>query len=211
MNMCRPEFLQRLESLAKSYNLLVVYDEVMTGFGRTGDWFACKKAGTNPDLICLSKGITGGFLPLAVTAVSENVFAAFLGEPNITFYHGHSYTANPIACAAANESLNLMEENCQAFSQMEQIHRRLAKEHLSRTRLEKHRFTGTIAAFDVSTGGNTNYFNALGPVLRKKFVEQGFLIRPLGNTIYLMPPYCVTAEELDRTYAVIGRAVQELV
>lgn len=212
MNMCRPEFLRRLEILARSYAVLVVYDEVMTGFGRTGDWFACRKAGTNPDLICLSKGITGGFLPLALTVVSEDVYGAFLGDqPNITFYHGHSYTANPIACAAANASLKLLEENCDSFMNMERIHRALVKEHLSdEPRLEKHRFTGTIAAFDVQAGNGTGYFNEVGPVLKAKFIEAGFLIRPLGNTIYLMPPYCVTAQELDQTYALIRRTLNEL-
>lgn len=212
MHMCRPQFLKRLEELAKSHNVLIVYDEVMTGFGRTGDWFSCTKAGTHPDLICLSKGITGGFLPLAVTAVSENIYSAFLGdEPEITFFHGHSYTANPIACAVANESLTLLEETSESFMGMEKLHRALSAKHLIEcARLEKFRFTGTIAAFDVSTQNETSYFNQIGPTLKAKFIDAGFLIRPLGNTIYLMPPYCVCADQLDQTYEVIRRCVDEL-
>ena len=205
MRMCRPQFLLQLQNLALEHDVLIIYDEVMTGFGRTGDWFACAKAGTEPDIICLSKGITGGFLPLAVTLTTEKVFAEFLSvDSSKTFFHGHSYTANPIACAAANASLTLLESNATSFQELESKHRNLAARYLQgHPMLTRLRFCGTIAAFDVATSEGTNYFDNIGQKLKHEFLQRGFLIRPLGNTVYLMPPYCITSEQLESAYVVI--------
>ena len=202
MRFCRPQFLHRLRECARELGVLLIYDEVMTGFGRTGDWFACCKSQTTPDIACLSKGITGGFLPLAVTVTTEEIFEAFYSDNmDKTFFHGHSYTANLLACAAAVASLGLLEENPGRFLDAEKLNRHAAQEHLAGQHLLRNqRFCGTIFAFDVTTSNGNNYFDQIGPLLRAKFLERGFLIRPLGNTVYLMPPYCITEEQIDSIY-----------
>jgi adenosylmethionine-8-amino-7-oxononanoate aminotransferase len=202
MRMCRPQFLERLQTLAREFKIIVIYDEVMTGFGRTGDLFACEKAGTTPDIICLSKGITGGFLPLSVTTATTEIYNSFLDDDiHKAFLHGHSYTANPLACAAGLASMDLLEANCLMFTDVETIHRTLFQKYLSGIKtLRNQRFCGTIAAFDVTTSNGNNYFDSIGTVLRKRFLERNLLIRPLGNTIYLMPPYCITTEQLNFIY-----------
>ncbi len=220
MRMCRPIFLQQLEKAARELGVIIIYDEVMTGFGRTGDWFACTKANTAPDLICLSKGITGGFLPLAATIATEEIFSAFYSdEAGKTFLHGHSYTANPLACAAALASLDLLEANPAAFQSAEQRHREKAHKYLEKylqndladQQIVRHaRFCGDIAAFDVTTSDGNSYFDQVGQVLRQKFIERGVLIRPLGNTVYLMPPYCITDAQLDSVYLNIQQVLDEL-
>lgn len=213
MQMCRPEFLQKLRKLSDQQNVLLIFDEVMTGFGRTGDWFACTKSSVRPDLLCLSKGITGGFLPLSVTICKQHIYDAFLSkEVDKTFFHGHSYTANPIACAAAICSWQLLKENSANFLLMENMHRRLFFEELGENSLFKHvRFCGTIFAAEIDNGETSNYFHSLAPHLKRRFVESGYLIRPLGNTIYLMPPYCVTETELRGAYRIINTVSSEIV
>jgi adenosylmethionine---8-amino-7-oxononanoate aminotransferase len=200
MQMCRPQFLQQLQQIAKAHNTLLIFDEVMTGFGRTGDWFACTKAEVTPDIICLSKGITGGFLPLAVTVCTETLYDAFYSDdPQKTLYHGHSYAANPLGCAAALASLDLMVEHEAAFQQMEAQH----KTHLAKLdhhpRLKNLRVTGTISAMDLVTE-HPGYLSELSLEIRKRGVAQGLLLRPLGNVLYIMPPYCITEEELAFIY-----------
>jgi adenosylmethionine---8-amino-7-oxononanoate aminotransferase len=200
MQMCRPSFLQQLQHIAHAHHTLLIFDEVMTGFGRTGDWFACTKAQATPDIICLSKGITGGFLPLAVTVCTESIYDAFYSnDPQKTLYHGHSYAANPLGCAAALASLDLMVEHEAAFQQMEAQH----KAHLAKLdnhpRLKNLRVTGTIAAMDLITE-NPGYLNQLSLEIRKRAIAQGLLLRPLGNVLYIMPPYCITEDELAFIY-----------
>lgn len=211
MKMCRPEFLQKLVCTAREFDILLIYDEVMTGFGRTGSWFASTKSDTCPDIICLSKGITGGFLPLAVTIARQPIFDAFLSDdPAKALFHGHSYTANPLACAAALASLDLLEAGCQQFEEMEAKHRSHSHRLVGNPRLGKMRFCGTIAAIDVTTSDGYNYFDKVGLYLRQALIIRGFLIRPLGNTIYLMPPYCITNEELGAAYQAITDTLEEI-
>lgn len=210
MRICRPSFLASVQALAREHNVLLIYDEVMTGFGRTGDWFACTRTDTAPDIICLSKGITGGFLPLAVTVSTDEIFDAFLSDSmDRMFCHSHSYTGNPIACAAGVASLDLMEENEHLFREMESTHRVLFDQIAAGTGLfDKFRTCGTIAAFNVVTGCDTGYFGNIGPHLREKFIERNLLLRPLGNTVYLMPPYCIDEELLSCSYKTIVEVVE---
>lgn len=212
MKVCRPEFLRALRQRAKQANILLIYDEVMTGFGRTGDWFACSKSQTAPDIICLSKGLSGGFLPLAVTIATEEIYQAFYSDDlHRAFFHSHSYTGNPLACAAGLASLELLEANPEQFQSIETKHRRFIDNWIKgNPRLTRTRTCGTIAALDVTTDNFDGYFNSLGPLLRARFIEQGFLIRPLGNTIYLMPPYCITDELLESIYRTISQTVSSL-
>lgn len=211
MRMCRPEFLQQLQKIIHHYKILLIFDEVMTGFGRTGDWFACRKASVNPDIICLSKGLTGGFLPLAVTVCTEAIYHTFYSQdPTHTFYHGHSYTANPLGCAAALASLALLREHASAFQTMEQKHTDRFQRLQGIPNLEKLRITGTIAAMDVITSLDPGYLNQVSLIIREKAIPKGLLLRPLGQVLYLLPPYCITDEELDFVYAGIESILQEL-
>jgi adenosylmethionine---8-amino-7-oxononanoate aminotransferase len=191
MRMCRPIFLQQLRQLATKHHTLLIFDEVMTGFGRTGANFACQKAGVSPDLICLSKGITGGFLPFAVTICTEAIYQAFYSDdPLHTLYHGHSYTANPLGCAAALAGLELLTEYQPIFAGMAARH----WSHLEKLRqhplVSQVRVQGTIAAMNIGDDQGKGYLNEVGMKIRQLAIEQGLLLRPLGNVLYLMPPYC---------------------
>lgn len=195
MQMCRPQFLQKLEKIVRKHGTLLIYDEVMTGFGRIGEWFACLKSATRPDLICLAKGLTGGFLPLAVTVCTDQIYDAFCSDDaSHTFSHGHSYTANPLGCAAAIATLNLLEQNPASFKNMEQRHAPLMEQLNDHPLFEKARLCGTIAALDLKEERAD---------LRDYFLNKGLLLRPLGRTIYLMPPYCITDDQLKRMYQAI--------
>jgi adenosylmethionine-8-amino-7-oxononanoate aminotransferase len=183
----------------------VIFDEVMTGFGRTGSFFAYQQTGFVPDLICLSKGITGGILPLAVTIASNDLFDSFLGNDfSRALAHGHSYTANPVACAAALASLDL-HESTGSMDQVARINRCMAR-HLnllaSHPKIEKTRLLGGIAAFDLA-GMASGYSAGSGRELAMALQEQGVLLRPVGNVIYLLPPYCITDDQIDRAFEAI--------
>ncbi len=213
MRMCSEEFMQKLHWVNRQFDVLLIFDEVMTGFGRTGDYFACLKAQVEPDIICLSKGITGGFMPLGATICSDDIYESFnSSDPNKTLWHGHSYTGNPLGCAAGIASWKLLEEYEEVFTSMELIHQKNLEKLGDHPRLERLRTKGTIAAFDVINGKETGYLNTitqdinLNPEakhINQRFLEKGYLIRPLGNVIYLMPPYCVREEELDGIYDAI--------
>lgn len=211
MRMCRPEFLQQLAKLAQAFGVLLIFDEIMTGFGRTGEWFACLKAQVQPDIVCLSKGITGGFLPLSVTVCSEAIYHAFYSDdPTKTFYHGHSYTANPLSCAAAIASFELLQENEAALQRIETIHQQQLAQLKEHPYLKKLRWTGTIAAMDIVTSEQTGYLNQISLEVRKRAIDRGLLLRPLGNVLYLMPPYCITDAELAFVYQEIQAILLEL-
>ena len=207
MRMCRPVFLQKLEKLCKEHGILLIFDEVMTGFGRTGDYFACLKAESTPDIICLSKGITGGFLPLSVTITSEKIQDAFKSNDNRhTFWHGHSYTANPLGCAAANASFEILTSQ-QKFRKLEIMQAEYESMLSEWEGIEKVRRCGTILAFDLKTESETGYFNSIASDLKRLFPEMGVLLRPLGNVIYVMPPYCITEVQLEKVYTAIKTAL----
>lgn len=202
MKMCSTEFLRKLDRLVHEHGTLLIFDEVMTGFGRTGDWFACGKAQVKPDIICLSKGITGGFLPLAVTICTESIYQAFYAdELEKALFHSHSYTGNPITCAAGVASMKLLGETAGTFGSMENQHRAFFHQYLAELGfVVRARFCGTIFAFDIDVPGSASYFSDIGPRLRNRFLESGLLIRPLGKTIYLMPPYCTDVQTLERMF-----------
>jgi len=200
-----PGFLKELCLLFRERGIPVIFDEVMTGFGRTGSFFAFQQTGFIPDLICLSKGITGGILPLAVTIASNDLFDSFLGNDFSTaLAHGHSYTANPVACAAALASLDL-HASTDSLSQVARIHEQMRQRLVqlsSHSVIEHTRLLGGIAAFDLA-GTETGYAAESGKKLAGYAQEHGVLLRPLGNVIYLIPPYCITNEEIDRAFEVI--------
>ena len=204
------ESLDKLLVIAKNHEILTIADEVMTGFGRTGKLFACNYLTQKPDIICLSKGITGGFLPLSATVCTTDVFDAFYSDDALkTFFHGHSYTANPISCAAAVASLELLRgSDCQKQIEMIVMQHALFKEKIKTNKFIKDiRQTGTILAIELDTVENTSYTNTIKAAVQQFFLDNGVLIRPLGNIIYLMPPYCVTKNDLQRIYEVIEKAL----
>lgn len=208
MRMCRPEFLRDVEKTLKEAGVLLIFDEVMTGFGRTGDYFACLKAGVTPDLICLSKGLTGGFLPMSVTVCRDALYDAFLDESfEKAFAHGHSFTANALGCAASLASMDLLvHEDCaRQRKKIEAAHKKGLETLAAHPKLARPRLTGTIAAIDLATAKG-GYTSEAGPRLKSFFLEKGLLIRPLGNVMYLLPPYCVATDDLDRAYDAIYEA-----
>jgi adenosylmethionine-8-amino-7-oxononanoate aminotransferase len=207
MRVWSAEQLRGLRESAASSGVLFIADEVLTGFGRTGPLFACEGAGISPDIVCLSKGLTGGFLPMGATVASERIFEAFLSEDrNLTLFHGHSYTANPIACAAAIASLALLdEESAQCRASIERIHRERLPDLSRTTAVDNARMIGTVAAFDVR--GEPGYLSAAAARLAHACLERGILIRPLGNVVYLLPPYCIAPRELNHAYDVICEAL----
>ncbi|MEJ6783238.1 adenosylmethionine--8-amino-7-oxononanoate transaminase [Aminobacter sp. Piv2-1] len=202
--------LSELKRIAERSGTLVIADEVMTGWGRTGTMFACEQAGVSPDILCTSKGLTGGSVPLAATLATDAVFQAHFSQDRAkTFFHSSSYTANPIACAAALANVALwrdepVAERVAALSWMQ-------AEKVARfrddPRFENVRTAGTIAALDLRVG-KAGYLAEVGPKLRAFFLERGLLVRPLGNVVYVLPPYCVTSGELDRLYNAVDEAAE---
>jgi adenosylmethionine---8-amino-7-oxononanoate aminotransferase len=203
MQVYEPSHLDELIRVAQEKNVLCIADEVMTGFGRTGKLFACDHLEERPDIICLSKGITGGFMPLGITVCNEKIYEAFYSDDRSkTFYHGHSYTANPLACAAAVASIELLKQP----SCMEQI-RMISRKHqdfCSKIRYEElvleARHCGTIMAIELRTEEGSSYFSSIRNKIYDACLERGVLLRPLGNIIYCMPPYCISESELEIVY-----------
>ncbi len=211
MRMVRPDFLKKAAELVKQGNSLLIADEVMTGFGRCGDLFASQRADIAPDLMALSKGLTGGCLPMGITMASESIFQTFMDKkPEATFWHGHSFTANPLGCAAANASLNLLENNPKNYKEFEARHIKHLKELTKHSRVEKPRVMGTIAAFDIKTNESKGYLNHAGKQLKQYAVQKGVFIRPLGNVVYLLPPLCITNEQLEKCYKTIENGLNDL-
>ncbi|MDZ4845304.1 MAG: adenosylmethionine--8-amino-7-oxononanoate transaminase [Chitinophagales bacterium] len=213
MLMYDAEPLDKMISICRKNNILTIADEVMTGFGRTGKLFATEYLENQPDIICLSKGITGGFMPLGLTVCTEEIYQAFYSDDRAkTFFHGHSYTANPLACAAANASLDLVEKKGfkQSLKRIQSRHVAFAKKLVRNPKIENVRTRGTILAFDLKTKDATSYLNKERARIYDFFIERGILLRPLGNTIYVMPPYCITENELAFVYAEISRFADSL-
>jgi adenosylmethionine-8-amino-7-oxononanoate aminotransferase len=206
------EFLQKVRALCTKHDVLLIADEVLTGFGRTGKMFACDLAGVTPDLMCLSKGITGGFLPMGVTLCTDRVEAPFRREDRRhTFYHGHSYTGNALACAAATASLQIFDDE-PVFDRIATIVR-THSERLPQLRefspVGDTRQIGTIGALELRAD-DAGYLSAMRPKLYQFFLERGVLLRPLGNVVYVLPPYVISPDELHHVYDVIVEAVQTL-
>jgi adenosylmethionine-8-amino-7-oxononanoate aminotransferase len=200
--------LAEMKRICERHDVMLIADEVMTGWGRTGTMFACEQAGITPDIMCVAKGITGGSLPLAATLCTAPIFDAhYSTDRSRTFYHSSSYTANPIACAAAVANIEIWES--------EPVGARVAQlAAMQSERLEllrgDDRFTsvrqcGTIAAVDLRCE-DPGYLAGIGPRLQGFFLERNVLLRPLGSTIYVLPPYCVSAADLDVVFDVISEA-----
>ncbi|MEE8104776.1 MAG: adenosylmethionine--8-amino-7-oxononanoate transaminase [Planctomycetota bacterium] len=196
MKVQTPEHLAELARRCRESGTLLIADEVLTGFGRTGKMFACEHAAVVPDIMCLSKGISGGAMPFAATLASSFVFDAFRrGDRGATFFHGHSFTGNPLGCAVALESLRLFDEQ-PVLERAQRIGEILAA-GLEPLRGEKHvkevRGIGPVQAVEIEADGG--YLSDIGPRMAAAALERGYLLRPLGNVLYAMPPYCLTDQE----------------
>jgi len=199
-------FLDKLISYAQSKNVICIADEVMTGFGRTGKLFASDFLKNKPDIICLSKGITGGAMALGATSCTKDIVSAYESPELIkTFLHGHSFTANPIACAASNASFNLlMQSECQSnIQRISDQHKSFVKKHSGKSIIRDIRSLGTIMALEFETDHDSSYFSEMRNKLYPFFIERNILLRPLGNLIYVIPPYIITNEELNKIYLAI--------
>jgi len=204
MNMVRPEFIKKVSELVINHNSLLIADEVLTGFGRTGSLFAFQQANIQPDLIAISKGLTSGFLPMGITLSKEKIFQSFVSDsPEKTFWHGHSFTANPLGCAAANASLDLLENEPSKYQRFQEKHLYLINKLKNLPFIKRIRICGTIIAFDLEIGTNSGYLNTIGKKIKTLAIEKGLFIRPLGNVIYLLPPLCITDNQLEMSYEII--------
>lgn len=198
--------LDALIARCREEEILIIADEVMTGFGRTGPLFASGSLAGRPDMICLSKGLTGGTMPMGITTCTDDIYNAFLSDDRSrTFFHGHSYTANPIACAAALASLDLLlDASCSdSRARISAAHQAFIRKNEGNPLFTNLRSTGTILALDRASGEQTSYFHSRRDELYRYFIDRQVLLRPLGNTLYLMPPYCVGDGDLAYVYSVI--------
>ncbi|WP_271078435.1 adenosylmethionine--8-amino-7-oxononanoate transaminase [Aurantiacibacter sp. MUD61] len=211
MLMYSPDILREMRAICSRHDVLFIADEVMTGWGRTGTLLACEQAGVVPDFLCLAKGLTGGSMPLAVTMATAPIYDAHYSTDRAKmFFHSSSFTANPIACAAANANLaiwreepvldriaNLAQRESEGFA-------RLAESHS----VSNIRQCGSVIAMDVDAG-ESGYLADVGLTMREGLFRREILLRPLGNTLYLMPPYCITDAQLERVFTAIDEVLTE--
>ena len=213
MVMYAPEALDELIKICKENEIFTIADEVMTGFGKTGKTFACDYLTQQPDMMCLSKALTGGTIPMAITTFTQELFDGFYDEDvNKALFHGHTFTANPTGCAAALASIDLlqqpeMQENLQRINQM----------HLEfKTKIEQYprvttvRVLGVILALELATDGNDSYYGSLRNKLYDFFIENGVILRPVGNIIYILPPYIISNEQLTKIYNTVEAAIENV-
>jgi adenosylmethionine-8-amino-7-oxononanoate aminotransferase len=199
--------LAEMRAICARHDVLFIADEVMTGWGRTGTLLACEQAGIVPDILCLSKGLTGGAVPLAVTLATPPIFDAhYSGDRAKQFFHSSSYTANPIACAAANANIAIWRDE-PVLERVAALARHQAACLAGLEGVENKRQIGTIAALEIAERSGS-YMSALGPRLLAFFRDRDLLLRPLGNTVYVMPPYCIEDADLDAVYAAIAEAAE---
>jgi adenosylmethionine---8-amino-7-oxononanoate aminotransferase len=204
--------MDTLLAAVKQQGIICIADEVMTGFGRTGKLFASEYLAHKPDIICLSKGLTGGTMALGVTACTDAIYQAFVNDDKLkTFFHGHSFTANPLACTTALASLQLLaQNNClQTIAWIEAANKQFAEKltmHHAAHTIKNVRVLGTILAFEI-VSGKDEYLNNIATIITQQAMAAGVYIRPLGNTVYIMPPYCITPEELQKVYEVLESIV----
>jgi adenosylmethionine-8-amino-7-oxononanoate aminotransferase len=206
------EFLSGVREICNRFDVLMIADEVLTGFGRTGRMFACEHAGISPDILCLSKALTGGYLPLAVTAATEKVYEAFLSDDRSkALFHGHSYTANPLGCAVAVASLKLFDEEqtLQRVQRMEQQFRSRLERLRVHPLIADVRGIGGVAVMELRTAKG-GYLDDIGPTLTREFVKRGVLLRPMGNILYFMPPYVITESEVNWAFDQIGEVLDTI-
>ncbi|CAN5244083.1 adenosylmethionine--8-amino-7-oxononanoate transaminase [soil metagenome] len=205
------EFLKGVRDLCDRYKILLIADEVLTGFGRTGKMFACEHAAISPDIICLSKALTAGYLPLGATLATEEIYNAFLSDDRAkTFFHGHSFTANPLACAVANASLELFEreKSLEKVSFINQKFQAFFPPLLELNCVKDVRIIGAVGIVELASGDG--YLAEIGQKLYQEFLSRNILLRPLGNVLYFMPPYIISENEIDLVFGEISDVLKKI-
>ncbi len=213
MIMYEPQALDELISICKEHQVLTIADEVMTGFGRTGKMFACDYLIEKPDIACYSKCLTGGVLPMSITTCNQMVFDAFYDDDKWkTLMHGHSFTANPLGCAASLASLEIFEEEdtLGKISKINSQHADFKSKLEGHPKISSVRLLGIVLAIELKTEEGTSYLNPLRDRLYDFFLERDILLRPLGNIIYILPPYCITPKELNKVYSAISEMLETI-
>jgi adenosylmethionine-8-amino-7-oxononanoate aminotransferase len=210
MVMYSAEILDQMIALCQQNNVFTIADEVMTGFGKTGKTFATDYLVNKPDMMCLSKALTGGTIPMAVTSFSQEIFDGFYNDDiNKAFFHGHTFTANPTGCAAALASISVLEtdemqHNIQRVHQHHLAFQEKIKEH---PKVKTTRVLGVIFALEIKTETNESYYGTMRNKLYNFFIENGVILRPVGNIVYILPPYIISDEQLEKVYTVVEQAV----
>ena len=211
MVMYEPESLDQLMRICQEHNVLTIADEVMTGFGKTGKTFATDYLTEKPDMMCLSKALTGGTIPMAITTFTQELFDAFYDDDiNKALFHGHTFTANPTGCAAALASLELLQtiEMQDNISRINKSHLEFEKRVMHHSQIVKTRVLGVIFALEIKTESTASYYGTLRNKLYKFFIENGVILRPVGNIVYILPPYVITEQQLQKVYKVVEDALE---
>ena len=211
MVMYEPKALDELIKICQENSVLTIADEVMTGFGKSGKTFACDYLETQPDMMCLSKALTGGTIPMAITTFTQEVFDAFYSDDiNKALFHGHTFTANPTGCAAALASLELLQtdEMQTNIARVNQSHLEFQKRIKNHPKVTTTRVLGVIFALEIKTENQASYYGTLRNKLYDFFIENGILLRPVGNIVYILPPYIITDGQLQKIYEVVESALE---
>jgi adenosylmethionine-8-amino-7-oxononanoate aminotransferase len=211
MVMYEPEALDELIQICRQNNVLTIADEVMTGFGKTGKTFACDYIQSQPDMMCLSKALTGGTIPMAITTFTQQLFDGFYSDDiNKALFHGHTFTANPTGCAAALASMELLhtDEMQNNITRINASHLAFQKHIETHPKVTATRVLGVIFALEVQTENQASYYGNLRNKLYNFFIENGIILRPVGNIVYILPPYIITKSQLDKVYEVVEKALE---
>lgn len=211
MVMYEPESLDKLIQICQQHNVLTIADEVMTGFGKTGQHFACDYLHAQPDMMCLSKALTGGTIPMAITTFTQELFDGFYSDDiNKALFHGHTFTANPTGCAAAIASMELLQTDAvqQNIAQINQSHLQFQQHIEKHPKVKATRVLGVIFALEIQTAGTESYYGTLRNKLYDFFIQNGVILRPVGNIVYILPPYIITNEQLEKVYAIVEQALE---
>lgn len=211
MVMYAPEALEALMKLCQAQKVFTIADEVMTGFGKTGKNFACDYLGVQPDMMCLSKALTAGAIPMALTTFTQEIFDGFLdADVNKALFHGHTFTANPTGCAAALAGLSLLEsDEMQAnIQRIHQKHLAFQSQIAQHSKVKTTRVLGVVFALEIKTDSTESYYGNLRNKLYHFFIENGIILRPVGNIVYILPPYVITDQQLDKVYQIVERAIE---
>ena len=213
MVMYQPEVLDKLITICKQNNVFTIADEVMTGFGKTGKTFACDYLEQKPDMMCLSKALTGGTIPMAITTFSQEIFDGFYDDDtNKALFHGHTFTANPTGCAAALASISLLQtDEIQAnILRVNQSHLSFQEKIKLHPRVQTTRVLGVIFALEIKRESQESYYGNFRNKLYNFFIENGVILRPVGNIVYILPPYIIENQQLEKVYSTIEKALEEI-
>lgn len=211
MVMYTPESLDQLIQICRANKVLTIADEVMTGFGKTGKNFACNYLKQQPDMICLSKALTGGTIPMAITTFTQDLFDAFYDDDiNKALFHGHTFTANPTGCAAALASLSLLETDTMQhnIARVNQSHLAFQKHIQNHPKVSTTRVLGVIFALEIKIESQESYYGTMRNKLYNFFIEKGVVLRPVGNIVYILPPYIITQQQLEKVYTIVEEALE---